>query len=185
MKELKIETKQLKISVRIISRMPILLFLTNYIKDYSFQDIIVPAEKKMAEVCLKKYFTISLSNPTTFRADLLFQWNHLILHLKLHFQALGCGGLQSSLSGSVLAISCTLSSTLGGPDSVYARFDIVSDTCHPAPCYLNNYQVSLLLSDRYCNPKQGFKPGSLSECLLEFDTCLKPLDHHSRCAYLF
>ena len=27
------------------------------------------------------------------------------------------------------------SSTLGMPDSVYAWFDIVSNTCHPAPCF--------------------------------------------------
>ena len=52
------------------------------------------------------------------------------------------------------------SSTLGMPDSVYARFDIVSDTCHPAPCYLNSNKVFLLLSDRYCNPEWWFKPGT-------------------------
>ena len=30
------------------------------------------------------------------------------------------------------------------------------------------------------NPEQGFKPGSSSECLLEFDTRSKPLSHHGR-----
>ena len=72
------------------------------------------------------------------------------------------------------------SSTLGMPDSVYAWFNIVSDTCHPVPCYLNSDKVFRLLSDQYPNPEQGFKLGSLSECLLEFDTCSKLLGHHSR-----
>ena len=70
------------------------------------------------------------------------------------------------------------SSTLGMPDSVYAQFNIVSDTCHPAPCYLNSDKVFLLLSDQYRNPKRGFKSGALSECLLEFDTRSKLLGHH-------
>ena len=66
------------------------------------------------------------------------------------------------------------------PDSVYTRFDIVSDICHPVPCYLNSNKVFLLLSDKYHNPEQGFKPGSLSECELEFDTSSKLLGHHGR-----
>ena len=45
------------------------------------------------------------------------------------------------------------SSTLGMPDSVYAQFDIVSNTYHPAPCCLNSDKVFLL-------PELGFKPGS-------------------------
>ena len=60
------------------------------------------------------------------------------------------------------------------PDSVYTWFDIVSNTCHPAPCYLNGDKVFLLLSDQYHNPE------SVSECLLEFDTHSKPLGHHGR-----
>ena len=51
-------------------------------------------------------------------------------------------------------------SILGVPDSVYAWFDIASETCHPAPCYLNSYKVFLHLSNRYCNPKWGFEPGT-------------------------
>ena len=51
----------------------------------------------------------------------------------------------------------------------------VSNTCHPAPCYLNKDKVFLLLSNQYRNPERGFKPGSLSECLFEFDTRSKPL----------
>ena len=66
------------------------------------------------------------------------------------------------------------------PDSVYAWFDIISNTCHPAPCYLNSDRVFLLMSNQYCNPEQGFKPVSSSECLLEFDTHSKPLGHHGR-----
>ena len=31
----------------------------------------------------------------------------------------------------------------------------------------------------YLNPEWGFKPGSLSEFLLEFDTCSKLLGHHA------
>ena len=50
---------------------------------------------------------------------------------------------------------------MGVPDSVYAWFDIVRDTCHPAPYYLNSDKPSILWR---------FKPGSWSECLLEFDT---------------
>ena len=34
------------------------------------------------------------------------------------------------------------------------------------------------------NPEQGFKPGSSSECLLEFDTRSKPLGHHGRLSVL-
>ena len=60
---------------------------------------------------------------------------------------------------------------------------IVSNTCHPAPCYWNSDKVFLLLSDQYCNPEQGFKPGSSSECLLEFDTRSKPLGHHGRLVF--
>ena len=66
------------------------------------------------------------------------------------------------------------------PDSVYAWFDIISNTCHPAPCYLNSDRVFLLMSNQYRNPEQGFKPVSSSECLLEFDTHTKPLGHHGR-----
>ena len=32
------------------------------------------------------------------------------------------------------------------------QFHIVSDTCHPAPCYLNSDKVFLLLSNQYLNP---------------------------------
>ena len=42
----------------------------------------------------------------------------------------------------------------------YARFDIVSDKCHPAPYYLNSDMLFLTLSDRYRNPKPGFIPGT-------------------------
>ena len=40
------------------------------------------------------------------------------------------------------------------------QFDIVSDTCLPAPCYLNSDKVFLLLGDQYHNPEEGFKPGT-------------------------
>ena len=52
------------------------------------------------------------------------------------------------------------SSTLGMPDSVYAWFDIISNTCQPARCYLNSDKVFLLLSGQYRNPERGFEPGS-------------------------
>ena len=43
-----------------------------------------------------------------------------------------------------------------------------------------------LLSDRYHYPEWVFKPGSLIECLLEFDIRSKPLGHHGRfLLYLF
>ena len=54
------------------------------------------------------------------------------------------------------------SSTLGLPDSVYAWFNIVSDICDPAPCYLNSNKLILTLSNQYCNPKLGFEPRSFS-----------------------
>ena len=38
------------------------------------------------------------------------------------------------------------------------QYYIVSNTCHPAPCYLNSDKVFLLLSNRYRNPKLGFEP---------------------------
>ena len=66
------------------------------------------------------------------------------------------------------------------PDSIYAWFDIVSDTCHLAPYYLNSDEPFLTPSDQYCNPEWGFKPGSSSECLLEFVTRSKLLGHHNR-----
>ena len=106
----------------------------------------------------------------------IFYLDHLILHLVLHCRALWCGGLPSLLSGSVLAIKpqpqghlsyaiaiselLQYSSTLGVPDSVYARFNIISDTCHPGPCYFNSNKVFLLLSDQYRNPERGFEPGT-------------------------
>ena len=67
---------------------------------------------------------------------------------------------------------------IGRANSVYAQFDIVSNTCHPAPCYLNSNKAFLLLSDPNHNPELGFEPRSLSECLLEFDTSSKSLGHH-------
>ena len=48
------------------------------------------------------------------------------------------------------------SSTLGVPDSIDASFHIGSDTCHPAPCYLNSNK---LLSNQYRNSERGFKAG--------------------------
>ena len=45
---------------------------------------------------------------------------------------------------------------------------------------MNSDKLSLPLSDQYHNPDQGFKPGSSSACLLEFDTRSKPLGHHGR-----
>ena len=50
---------------------------------------------------------------------------------------------------------------------------------HRTPYYLNSDKVFLLLSDQYHNPERGFKPGPLSECLLEFDTRSKLLSHHA------
>ena len=44
------------------------------------------------------------------------------------------------------------SRTLGVPDSFYARFNIVSNKCHPAPCNLNSDKLFLTLSDQYSNP---------------------------------
>ena len=38
-------------------------------------------------------------------------------------------------------------------------FDFALDD-NPAPCYLNSIKVFLLLSNQYCNPKRGFKPGT-------------------------
>ena len=46
---------------------------------------------------------------------------------------------------------------------------------HISGFYLNSDKPFLTMSDRYCHPERGFKPRSLSECLLEFDTCSKPL----------
>ena len=46
------------------------------------------------------------------------------------------------------------------------------------PCYLNSDKVFLLLSDRYCNPKRGFEPGSFSGY-----NCLRVLGHHGRFIY--
>ena len=47
------------------------------------------------------------------------------------------------------------------PDSVYAWFDIESNTCHQAPYYLNSEKPFLTLSDQYRNQKQGFEPRTL------------------------
>ena len=45
--------------------------------------------------------------------------------------------------------------------------------------YLCQSSIFDLLLGLYHNPKRGFKPGSSSECLLEFDTRSKPHGHHS------
>ena len=50
------------------------------------------------------------------------------------------------------------SSTLGVPDSAYAQFNIVSDTCHLAPYYFYSDKPFLTLSDQYRNPERGFVP---------------------------
>ena len=67
----------------------------------------------------------------------------------------------------------------------YAQFDIISNTCYLGarylgPCYLNVDKVFLLLSDRYRNPKPGFKPGSFGGYNQLRDTAcrLRPLGHH-------
>ena len=52
--------------------------------------------------------------------------------------------------------------------SIYAWFNIVSDTCHLEPYYLNSDKPFLTLTDWYNYPELGFKPGSSSEYLLEF-----------------
>ena len=45
---------------------------------------------------------------------------------------------------------------------------------------VNEFLLFLLLSDWYRNHERGFKPGSSSECLLEFDNRSKRLGHHGR-----
>ena len=45
---------------------------------------------------------------------------------------------------------------------LYNRFNIVRNTCHPVPCYLNSDKLFLTLSNQYRNPERGFKPGSFS-----------------------
>ena len=60
-------------------------------------------------------------------------------------------------------------------------FDIVSDTCRPAPCYLNSNKLFLILRDRYRNPERDSNLGPKRLSLLEFSTWgLRPLDHHGR-----
>ena len=72
--------------------------------------------------------------------------------------------LQRHLSYAITILELLqYSSTLGVPDSVYAWFNIVSNTCHPAPCYFNSNKVFLLLSDQFCNPERGFEPRYSSE----------------------
>ena len=65
--------------------------------------------------------------------------------------------------------------------SIYAWFDIVSHTSHPAHCYLNSKKVFLLLSNQYCNPGRGFEPGTFRHSLyLNLRSRLRPLDQHSQ-----
>ena len=60
-------------------------------------------------------------------------------------------------------------------------FDIVSDRCNPAPCYLKSDKLFLILRDRYCNSKWDWNLGPKRLSLLEFETWrLKPLCHHGR-----
>ena len=82
------------------------------------------AEYQGAWVKWESFFS-RIFNPTLF-----FYLDHLILHLELHFRAWRCGGLEWLSPGH----------TLGMPGSIYARFIIVSNTCHTAPCYLNGYK---------------------------------------------
>ena len=78
-------------------------------------------------------------------------------------------------NGHLLCLCLQYSSTLDVPDSIYAHFNIVSNTCHQAPYYLKSDKPFLTLSYRYRNPERDFELGSSSECLLEFDTRSKPL----------
>ena len=78
--------------------------------------------------------------------NILLFLDHLILHLKLHFWALQCGILQSLMIGSALAIIYTLCCRLWQGISYRCVFRIC---------------VSRSLSDWYCNPEQGFEPGTI------------------------
>ena len=44
---------------------------------------------------------------------------------------------------------------------------------HPVSCYLNSKKLFPILHNRYHNPERGFKLGSLSDNLLEFDHMLQ------------
>ena len=49
------------------------------------------------------------------------------------------------------------------------QYDIISNSCHPAPCYLNSNKVFLLLSDQYLNPRLDSNRESSSDFVLEFE----------------
>ena len=60
-------------------------------------------------------------------------------------------------------------------------FNIISITCHPAPCYLNSCNLFLILSDQYCNPERDSNLGPKHLSLLEFEAWqLRPRGHQIR-----
>ena len=59
--------------------------------------------------------------------------NKLLNHPPIHPPIHPSTHLLSDLFAELLQYS----SLLGVPDSIYAWFDIISDTCHPAPFFLN------------------------------------------------
>ena len=105
--------------------------------------------------------------------------NHSLSLLQVQLGSLNQPQLHLSYAIAILEL-LQYSSTLGVPDSINAGFEIVSDTCHAAPYYLNSDKPFLTLSNQYCNPEQRFKPGSLGKCLLEFYTRSKLLGHHGQ-----
>ena len=58
---------------------------------------------------------------------------------------------------------------------------IISDTCHPAPCYLNSKKLFIILSGQYRSPEWDLNLGPKCLSLLKFETWrLRPLGHHGR-----
>ena len=130
-------------------------------------------KRKVQEKCANKNMAtfIVLRHPVTILVTAFTNPDNLTNDLFKH---------QPHLSYAIAILKLLqYSTTLGVPDSIYARFNIISDTCHPAPCYWNSDKVFQLLSDQYCNPERGFEPWSSSECLLEFETCVVYFDQLS------
>ena len=80
------------------------------------------------------------------------------------------------------------SSTFGVPDSVYARNDIVSNTCYPAPCYLNSSSNCCLAikyfyfrAINFVIPSGALNPGpSMATISWEIACRLRRLGRHGR-----
>ena len=105
--------------------------------------------KTLKKIELKKLLIPPRYEPSTFLSNTVGS----VKIIYLFYYLLSSGILVASSILHLISIGITFELI---PISSYysvTRFDIVSDTCHPAPCYLKSKKLFIILSDQYCNPK--------------------------------